>query len=246
MQTSISIKQLKKRYANSETNALDHINLDIHQGDFLGLLGPNGSGKTTLISILCGLISATSGDFTINGKPFSKTSKKIIGLVPQEIALYPTLTFRENLSFFANLYGLSNEQIKQRSQYAIKIAQLEKYADQRIENYSGGMKRRANLATSLVHDPEIIFLDEPCVNVDPQSRYVIYENLLELNKAGKTLIYTTHYIEEAERLCTNVAIIENGKILVKNTPNELIQQNPGSKNLGDVFLQLTGGELRDE
>lgn len=244
-QAIIDIHNLSKRYPKAASLALDNINLSIDQGEFFGLLGPNGSGKTTLISILCGLLNATQGEFNIDGQAFSAKTKQFIALVPQEIALYPTLTLHENLNFFAKLYGIPASKINQRVSSAIEVAQLTEYADQVIEKYSGGMQRRANLVASLIHDPKIIFLDEPSVNIDPQSRQVIHQHLTELHQQGKTLIYTTHYLNDAEQLCSRVAIIDNGKMLVDGTPQQLIDNTPDCQHLDDVFMQLTGKALRD-
>lgn len=248
-ETMIVIDQITKRYQGSKEMALRGITLNINKGEFFGLLGPNGSGKTTLISILCGLLSATSGRITINGhivpRHFSLI-KPLVNLVPQDVALYPTLTLRENLKFLGRLYHLSSEVMKERIDYCIRVARLENFADREIGTYSGGMKRRANLVASLLNNPQLLFLDEPSVNLDPQSRNVIFEILQETNRLGTTLIYTTHYLEEAEQLCQRVAIIDRGKVIKVDTPPNLIRNTPGSLNLADVFLHLTGHALRDE
>lgn len=247
-QSMIVINNLMKRYRGSKDWALKGVSLHIKKGEFFGLLGPNGSGKTTMISILCGLLSATSGDITISDLTMPrhlKAIKPIIGLVPQELALYPTLTLRENLHFFAGLYGLSKAVEKTRIEKCIEVACLENFADRQIQTYSGGMKRRANLVTSLLNKPQLLILDEPTVNVDPQSRNVIFDILKELNRDGTTLIYTTHYLEEAEQLCSRIAIIDRGTLICDDTPQNLIANTPDSHNLGEVFLHLTGHELRD-
>lgn len=248
-QVMIAIDQITKRYQGSKEMALRGISLTINKGEFFGLLGPNGSGKTTLISILCGLLSSTGGQITINGftipRQFSAI-KSFVNLVPQDVALYPTLTLRENLQFFGRLYHLSSQAMKDRIDYCIQVARLENFADREIGTYSGGMKRRANLVASLMNKPELLFLDEPSVNLDPQSRNVIFEILKETNRSGTTLIYTTHYLEEAEQLCQRVAIIDRGRVIKVDTPPNLIRNTPGSLNLADVFLHLTGHQLRDE
>ena len=244
----VSIQGLFKTYKHSHEQALKGVDLDIHEGQFFGLLGPNGSGKTTIISILCGLLSASAGDATICGHKLSSEMSKIkpyIGLVPQEIALYPTLTLRQNMDFFAKLYGLPRLLRKRRIEKYLDIVQLADYADMQIRSYSGGMKRRANLATGLVHEPKILFLDEPTVNVDPQSRHVIYDSLDKLIQEKTTIVYTTHHLDEAENLCSDVAIIDYGKIIATGTPQQLVDSTANSKNLGEVFLHLTGHELRD-
>lgn len=248
MSNIIEINKLRKRYPGSKEFALKGISLYVKRGDFFGLLGPNGSGKTTLISILCGLLDPTQGSIEIAGEQIPKHFKRIkqkIGLVPQDIALYPKLTFRENLTYFGRLYGLPHQRLKQRTTYCIELAGLDRFADQTIANFSGGMRRRANLVTSLLHEPELLFLDEPTVNVDPQSRHVIFEILQKINRGGTTLVYTTHYIEQAQKMCSTVAIIDYGKLLCEDSPKGLIENTPNSQDLGDVFLNLTGRALRD-
>ncbi len=245
----IIIKNLTKIYPHSKKKVLQDINLTIQEGDIFGLLGPNGSGKTTLISILCGLLVATEGEVSIANHSIPKhlsAVKPLINLVPQEIALYPSLTLLENLKFFAHLYGLSSAALKERIEEGLHISGLGKYLHQPITSFSGGMKRRANLIVSLINHPSILFLDEPAAHVDPQSRNVIFDILVMLNKKGTTLIYTTHYLEEAEQICTRVAILDNGIILCNDTPSRLIEASPNSQNLSDVFFKLTGKELRDE
>jgi ABC-2 type transport system ATP-binding protein len=244
----IHIEGLTKRYPHAEENALRGLNLSVQAGEFFGLLGPNGSGKTTTISILCGLIPLTSGHITIAGHKIPghlNPIKPLIGLVPQEIALYPNLTFKENLQFFGQLYGLRGALLKKQIAQCIKIAGLEGFSDKTIKTYSGGMKRRANLATGLLHQPKILFLDEPTVNVDPQSRNVIFDILQQINQAGTTIIYTTHYLEEAQQFCDRVAIMDQGKVLCQDTPKNLIARTPDCYDLGEVFLSLTGRHLRD-
>jgi len=240
---------LIKRYSNSKRLALDGLNLTINHGEFFGLLGPNGSGKTTLISILCGLLKATEGEAYINDHPIPKEIAKIkpvFNLVPQEIALYPTLTLRENIGFFGRMYNLPTSLLKTRTDECIHIAGLEPFVDQQINTFSGGMQRRANLIISLINHPEILFLDEPAAHVDPQSRRLIFDILMKLNQKGTTIIYTTHYLEEAQNLCTRVAILDNGVILCNESPQQLIKQSPNANNLSDVFFNLTGRELRDD
>ena len=244
----IEIKNLIKQYPGAQEQALRGLELSVQQGEFFGLLGPNGSGKTTTISILCGLIQPTSGDITIAGHSIPvhlNAIKPLIGLVPQEIALYPNLSFKENVRFFGRLYGLKGRHLRERIDYCIEVARLNNFADKLIKTYSGGMKRRANLAMSLLHEPQLIFLDEPTVNVDPQSRNVIFDILQVLNKAGTSIMYTTHYLEEAQQFCSRVAIMDLGKIICQGSPAELIAQTPDARDLGEVFLNLTGRHLRD-
>lgn len=249
MSPIITIKNLTKRYARAPRLAIDNLNLTINKGEFFGLLGPNGSGKTTLISILCGLLTPTQGQVVIDGYAIPKQLAKLkplFNLVPQEIALYPTLTLHENIYFFGKMYNLPQKTLKQRAEEGLHIAGLENFVNQPIGTFSGGMQRRANLIISLINHPEILFLDEPAAHVDPQSRHLIFNILMALNQNGTTVIYTTHYLEEAQHLCTRVAILDNGIILRDGSPLNLIKQSPGAHNLSDVFFHLTGKELRDE
>ena len=244
----ITIHNLNKRYANSQYLALNNVELSINKGDFFGLLGPNGSGKTTLISILCGLIKPSSGSVIIAEQPIpQKIShlKHLINLVPQEIALYPTLTLRENIIFFAKMYGLQSDILNQRLHESLTLSGLKHFADLPIETFSGGMQRRANLIVSLINQPQILFLDEPAAHVDPQSRELIFGILKKLNTQGVTIIYTTHYLEEAEKLCSKVAIMDNGHILCHGTPAQLINTYH-TTDISSVFFILTGKELRDQ
>lgn len=245
----IIIRNLTKRYPRAERLALDGLNLVVNKGEFFGLLGPNGSGKTTLISILCGLLKATYGTASIDGHLIPDQLSKIkllLNLVPQEIALYPTLTLGENINFFGCMYGLSPQTLKQRTEECLHISGLENFVNQPISTFSGGMQRRANLIMSLINHPTILFLDEPAAHVDPQSRHLIFNILMALNKKGTTIIYTTHYLEEAEQLCTRVAVLDNGVVLCDDSPMQLIKQSPDAHNLSDVFLNLTGKKLRDD
>ncbi len=244
----LKIIDIKKRYNSNTDYTLPGMNLDIRAGEFFGLLGPNGCGKTTLISIVTGLLQPTSGNVEINGlnlrKHFNKV-KYLIGIVPQDLALFPTLTLTENLTFFCHMYGISGKKMRERIEFCIKIARLESFKQKPIGSYSGGMKRRANLVLGLIHSPKILFLDEITVNVDPQSRQVIFDILQELNNNGMTMIYTTHYMEEADKLCSRVAIMDNGEIIRNDIPSNLIKSVPDARNLEDVFLGLTGKHLRD-
>jgi ABC-2 type transport system ATP-binding protein len=245
----IEIKHLTKIYKGSSTPAIDDINLDISTGEIFGLLGPNGAGKTTTISILCGLFAPSSGNVFIDGMDYqhaSETIKNIIGVVPQDIALYPTLTARENLSFFGHLYGLKGKILKSRIDECLNLFGLEKNAGKKIKTFSSGMKRRINLIAGILHKPKIIFLDEPTVGVDVQSRNVILNHLRNINKEGATLIYTSHYMEEAENFCSKVAIIDKGEILIEGKPKDLIKSKDEFTDLESIFLQLTGRALRDE
>jgi ABC-2 type transport system ATP-binding protein len=242
------VTDLVKIYPKVTERALDHINLAIEKGEIFGLLGPNGAGKTTAISIMSTTIQPTSGTVVVcnlNALESPSEVRKNIGLVPQDIALYPTLTARENLQFFGRMYGLSGSDLDLKIKDTLELVSLEDKADQRIDTYSGGMKRRANLAAGMLHRPRVLFLDEPTVGIDAQSRNMIIEKLLEMKESGMTMIYTTHYMEEAERLCNRVGIIDEGRIIATGHPHELIKKSPGWKNLGELFLALTGKRLRD-
>ena len=244
----IEIQGLTKIFKNSGEPAVNNISLTINRNEIFGLLGPNGAGKTTTISMLCGLFPPTSGTIMINGENFHQYFtgiKQMIGVVPQDIALYPTLTARENLDFFGRMYGLKGKMLKERIELWLHKLGLADAGNRRISAFSGGMKRRVNLIAGVLHQPEILFLDEPTVGVDVQTRNVIIENLKAVNAAGTTIIYTSHHMEEAEDLCTTVSIIDYGKILTRGTPQQLIANNPGCTNLETVFLNLTKRKLRD-
>lgn len=247
-QPAIEIRDLVKIYKGTDEPALNGVSLDVPEGEIFGLLGPNGAGKTTTINILCGILSATSGSVKVSGLESDRQGeeiKRIIGVVPQDIALWPTLTARENLNFIGRMYGLKGKMLKERVNLCLAMFGLEKFSNRYIRNYSGGMKRRINLIAGILHQPRILFLDEPTVGIDVQSRMVIIEYLKKLNEEGTTIIYTSHYLEEAEILCSLIAIIDNGKIITRGRPAEMICDKPGCENLESIFLQLTGRKLRD-
>lgn len=244
----IEIHNLTKVFNGSTIPAVDDVSFSINRNEIFGLLGPNGAGKTTTISILCGLFPPTKGKILIDGMELNgdlTPIKQIVGVVPQDIALYPTLSARENLDFYGSMYGLSGKLLKDKIELWLHNFGLTDAANNRLSTYSGGMKRRVNLIAGILHDPKILFLDEPTVGVDVQSRNVIIEHLKELNKSGTTIIYTSHHMEEAEHFCSRVAIIDHGRIIVEGTSNELINNNAGCNNLESVFLHLTNRKLRD-
>lgn len=244
----IEIKGLTKTFKNADEPAVKGISFSIYKNEVFGLLGPNGAGKTTTISILCGLFAPTGGQVIIDGKNLHENAmaiKQVIGIVPQDIALYPTLTARENLQFFGAMYGVNGHLLKERIELWLQKLGLKQAADKRVAQYSGGMKRRVNLIAGILHQPKILFLDEPTVGVDVQSRNVIMEHLTELNKAGTTIVYTSHHMQEAETFCTRISIIDHGKILTEGSPRQLIANHPGCADLEDVFLRLTHRRLRD-
>jgi ABC-2 type transport system ATP-binding protein len=228
--------------------SLNSVSLDINEGQIFGLLGPNGAGKTTLISMLCGLIKPTSGHFTIDDLNYTNNSskiKKIIGVVPQEYALYPTLTARENLHYFGSMYGLKGSDLKDKVIETLDLLGLLKFADKRIETFSGGMKRRVNLIAGILQNPKILFLDEPTVGVDVQSKNAILDYLKVLNQNGTTIIYTSHHLAEAEDFCDTIAILDRGRIYAQGTPSSLIASVEEARNLEEVFISLTGKDFRD-
>lgn len=222
MMNIIEVKELTKVYEGRK--AVDSINFEIKKSEVFGLLGPNGAGKTTTISMLSCLITPTSGDAHIEGKSIIKEPievKKRIGVVPQDIALYPTLSAKENLFFWGEMYGLSSKRLKEKVDEVLQVVGLSERSKDRINKYSGGMKRRINIAVGLLPSPKLLILDEPTVGVDPQSRTNILESLKKLNKDGLTILYTSHYMEEVEFLCDRVVVMDLGKIIARGTQNEL-------------------------
>ncbi len=243
---AIETKELTKKY--EDTIAVDCLNLQVGKGELFGLLGPNGAGKTTTISILCGLIKPTNGTAQIYGYDMQKDTQKIkelIGVCIQETAIYPYLSGKENLELFGNLYGMDKKAIRERSKLLLTKMGLIDDAKRVTAKYSGGMKRRLSLALALIHDPQIEFLDEPTVAMDPQSRHAVWDFIKDQKARGKTIVLTTHYMEEAEELCDRVGIIDHGKLIALGTPKELIAQN-NVKNLEEDFIQLTGRNMREE
>ncbi|QTA82336.1 putative ABC transporter, ATP-binding protein [Desulfonema limicola] len=241
-------ENLEKTYRKTGNTALKDFSLNIGKGEIFGLLGPNGAGKTTAISIMSSLIKPDRGKVEVCGIDVFKhpaKARNLFGLVPQDIALYPDLSARENLMYFGRMYGLMGKKLKSRVVESLELTGLEQKADQRISTYSGGMKRRANLAASILHKPCLLFLDEPTVGIDAQSRNMILEKLILLGKQGVSMIYTTHYMEEAQKICTRLGIIDKGGIIVNGEPDRLIAKEPGCRNLGDLFIKLTGRKLRD-
>ena len=244
----IEINQLSKKYKGAELFSVTDLNLTINEAEIYGLLGPNGAGKTTLISMLSSLLKPTSGSFTINKLNFKenqKELKQLIGTVPQEYALYPSLTARENLTYFGSMYGIRKSKLKSDIQEHLETLGLAEFANKKIKTFSGGMKRRINLIAGILHKPKVLFLDEPTVGVDVQSRNVIIAHLKQLNAQGTTIIYTSHHLNEAEEFCTRVAIIDHGTIVCQGEPKNLIATHDGAHNLEDVFLEKTGKALRD-
>ncbi len=218
----IEVRDLRKNYGKLE--ALKGISFSIGEGEFYGLLGPNGAGKTTTISIMSSILVPDGGEVYINGKNIythSRESKQIIGVVPQEIALYSDFSAMENLIFWGGLYGVPNNELKKRAKELLQLVGLSDRGNDKVSSYSGGMKRRINIAAALLHRPEVLFMDEPTVGIDPQSRNLIFEVLEKLHHNGMTIIYTTHYMEEAERFCDRIGIIDHGQIIAQGKLDEL-------------------------
>lgn len=227
----IEVKNVSKRF--EDKLVLDNINFNIKKGEIFGLLGPNGAGKSTLINIMTGLVDSDSGDVIIDGSSIHKNPveiKKLIGIVPQEIALFESLNAKENLKYFGTLYGLKGELLKNRIEEAINIASLNNHTKKKVKDYSGGMKRRLNIAVALMHHPKIILMDEPTVGVDPQSRNYIFKIIKDMNeKYNTTIIYTSHYMEEVEQLCDSIFILDSAKEVAFGNKNELKRMvNSGS------------------
>ncbi len=248
MNPLININKLKKIYKETGTEALRGIDLIVEKGEFAGLLGPNAAGKTTLISIICGQLAPTSGKVTVFDKEITSSFDDVkgrIGLVPQEIALYGTLTVRENILFFGHLHGFHGEQLNIKVNNLIERFNLGGHESKIISRCSGGIKRRVNLIAGIIHEPELLILDEPTLGVDTQLREMIFEYLTWLNRNGTTIIYTTHYMKEAELLCSRIHIIDNGLLIADGKPSELVASNEGCTDLGQVFIKMTGRDLRD-
>jgi ABC-2 type transport system ATP-binding protein len=219
----VEVNNLSKTYA--DVQAVESISFEIQEGEIFGLLGPNGAGKTTTINVLCTYTEPTAGEIVVAGHSVTaapEAVKRAIGVVPQDIALYPDLDAVENLRFFGRMYDVPKARLEQRIGELLELVGLNEHARRRVEHYSGGMKRRLNLAVGLLSEPRFLMLDEPTVGVDPQSRNAIFENIQALNQQGLTILYTTHYMEEAELLCRRVAIMDEGRIIALDTPQNLI------------------------
>lgn len=225
MDEILNANQLVKRYG--DVAAVNGVSFDIKAGEIFSLLGPNGAGKTTTISMLSTLFPPTSGDATIGGHSVSKEAmavRGLIGIVPQELALYEDLSGRENLNFWGQMYGLSSSILKQRVETVLNQVGMTEKADARVKTYSGGMKRRINIGVGLLHQPRLLFMDEPTVGIDPQSRRAILDTVLALNRQGMSVLYTTHYMEEAQELSHRVGIMDHGQMIALGTVRELTQQ----------------------
>jgi len=245
----LKIQHLRKSFGT--LTAVQDVSFSVEPGTLVGLLGPNGAGKTTTVSMIAGLTVPDQGDVLIGGARLSGDTdpkKRRIGLVPQDLALYDELSARANLRFFGALYSLSGAGLETAIKNAMDLVGLSDRVDDRVATYSGGMKRRLNLAAGLLHDPDILLLDEPTVGVDPQSRNAIFDNLETLKAGGKALLYTTHYMEEVERLADRIVIVDHGRVVADDTLGGLqsrVAAVGGPATLESVFLTLTGRSLRD-
>jgi ABC-2 type transport system ATP-binding protein len=244
----VVVKDLHKSF--KDFKAVDGVSFSIATGEIFGLLGPNGAGKTTTIRMMSTVLPPEGGDIIIGGhsvKTDAPAVREIIGVCPQDLALYEDLSALDNMVFFGRMAGMNGEEAREQAFANLKLMGLEERAKGKVAKFSGGMKRRINLAVALMGHPKLLFLDEPTVGIDPQSRNNIYENITNLQNNGMTILYTTHYMEEADRLCPRVAIMDGGKIIAMDTTHNLKKQigDPEKVTLEDVFLKLTGRSLRD-
>ena len=243
----IEVKDLRKTYGG-DVEAVRGVSFSVKSGEFFGFLGPNGAGKTTTINMLVNLVKRTSGEIKIDGLDLDKNPIEVyrrVGFAMQEVGLDETATAREMLELHGRLYHLPKSQIEGQIAKLLKLVELEKVADRYTQTYSGGMRRRFDLALSLIHEPKILFLDEPTQGLDPHARQMIWNHLRELNKSGMTVFLTTHFMEEAEALCNRIAIMDKGQIVTDGSVPELLAKHE-SKNLEEVFLTTTGSNLGEE
>lgn len=246
-QLAIAVSGVAFRYNDNDHDSFRDFDLKIAKGKRFGLLGPNGAGKTTLMSLLTGLLKADKGSIQLLGHDVSdksKNVKKLFGFVPQDLSFYAELSPVENLAFFGAWAGLNKQEISQRTDELLTILGLQDVRNKVVQQFSGGMKRRVNLAIGVIHQPQILFLDEPTVGVDVHTRNAILDYLLALNKTGTTLIYTSHQLKEAEDLCDEIALLDNGKLIIQGETDELLKDHK-NEDLETFFLNLTGKEYRD-
>ena len=242
---AIVIKGLVKRFG--DILAVDDLNLEIKRGELFGLLGPNGAGKSTTINILSGLLKPTEGTAYVGGYDVMKDLKKVkelIGVCPQEVAVFKFLSGKENIELFGSLHGMTKSEIKERTEELLKLANFKETSKRKAKGYSGGMARQLNLLVALVNNPKIAYLDEPTVGMDARARRKTWEFIGSLKEQNKTVILTTHYIEEAEALSDRVGIIDYGQLIALGTPKELMEKH-GAKNLEEVFLKITGRRITE-
>lgn len=245
MAALLHAEKLTKRF--NHFCAVDQIDFEIGRGECFGFLGPNGAGKTTTIKMIYGAFDATQGSLNLFGLGFEKHKREIkqkIGVVPQKDILEESLSAIDNLRIHGKHFGFDKKTIAEKSERLLKLLQLANRSQEPVFRFSGGMKRRLSIAKGLLNDPELLLLDEPTTGLDPQSRYLMWEKLCEIKSSGKTILLTTHYMQEAEILCDEIVIMDHGKIIERGRPKDLIQKH-GGQNLEEVFLKLTGRELRD-
>ncbi|NJD78623.1 MAG: ATP-binding cassette domain-containing protein [Candidatus Methanoperedens sp.] len=249
METIIEVRDLTKIFMarRVKITAVDHVSFEIYKGEIFGMIGPNGAGKSTIFAMLTTLVRPTGGSIKVAGLDVNRNAEKIreiIGVVPQQHSLYPDLTARENLELMGNLYDVPKKIMEERIKYYLGLVNLKTHADRLTGGFSGGMKQRLSVISAVIHDPEIIFWDEPTTGLDPQTRQAIWKLALKFNKEGKTLIFTTHYMDEADKLCNRVAIMNAGKLMALDNPDSL-KKASNSTSLEEVFIHLTGEEIRD-
>lgn len=243
----LEVKNLTKKY--EDMVAVNGINFSVDKGEIFGLVGPNGAGKSTTINMITGLLVPDEGTIHFENRKNFKKWRENIGLVPQDLAIYPELSAEENVRFFAGLYGLRGKKLKQQVKYALETVGLLDQGKKHSDKFSGGMKRRLNIACAIAHNPKLIIMDEPTVGIDPQSRNYILEGIKELKNNGTTIIYTSHYMEEVEEICDKVLIVDHGNIVERGSINEIKERYKSEEqlpSLEEVFLLVTGKELRDQ
>ena len=249
MESIIEVRDLTKMFISrkAKITAVDRISFDVNKGEIFGMIGPNGAGKSTTFAMMTTLIKPTSGSIKVAGFDALYEDDRIrpvIGIVPQKQSLYPDLTARENLELMGELYDVPGKVMEERIGYYLKLVNLETHADRFTGGFSGGMKQRLSVISAVIHDPQIIFWDEPTTGLDPQTRQAIWKLARKFNSEGKTLIFTTHYMDEADKFCDRVAIMNAGKLMALDTPGNL-KTTSNSASLEDVFIHLTGEEIRD-
>ncbi len=249
MEPIIEVKNLVKVFNSRgrKITAVNDVSFEVFKGEIFGMIGPNGAGKSTTFSVMTTLLKPTAGSVKVAGFDVEKQDDKIrplIGIVPQKLSLYPLLTARENLELMGNLYGVPKKVMEERIDNYLKLVGLEPSADRYTGGFSGGMKQRLSVIAAVIHDPEILFWDEPSTGLDPQTRKAIWKLARQFNAEGKTLIFTTHYMEEADNLCDRVAVMNVGKLVALDNP-EILKEKTGGKNLEEVFVHFTGEQVRD-
>jgi ABC-2 type transport system ATP-binding protein len=245
---AVRLSSLTKQYPKSPKRAVSDLSFEIQEGSVFGLLGPNGAGKSTTVMMLCGLMRPDSGSISVFGLDVMENGvdiRKRIGVAPQEIALFPTLTAYENLFYFGRMYGMKASDIRNQIKKYLAVFGLSEKGNKIVSTFSGGMKKRLNLIAALLHHPTLIILDEPTAGVDVQSRNMILDFLDTLKREGTTIIYSSHVLEEVERICSHLGIIDEGKLITTGTRSSIMQAHEDCKNLEQVFLKLTGKNIRD-